>query len=112
MFAVVLGSYAFSESGIVEISIPDSVREICEKCFYLAKSLKSVTFGCSSHLEVIGEVGFCHSGLESIDLPCTVREIGCHSFAKLWRYCVEAIDEDECDENPGKPGYKLQHPYL
>ena len=79
MFAVVLGSYAFSESGIVEISIPDPVREICERCFYRAKSLKSVTFGCSSHLEVIG------------------------ALAKLWRYHVEIIDDADNPQGASTP---------
>ena len=40
--------------GIVEISIPNSVRELGDGCFKGCKSLRRVTFGSSSSLERIG----------------------------------------------------------
>ena len=36
--------------GLVEISIPDSVRELCDGCFKGCSSLRRVTFGPSSSL--------------------------------------------------------------
>ena len=39
---------------LVEISIPDSVRELCDHCFKGYKSLRRVPFGPSSSLERIG----------------------------------------------------------
>ena len=39
--------------GLVEISIPDRVRELCEGCFKGRSSLRRVIFGSSSSLERI-----------------------------------------------------------
>ena len=50
---------------LVEINIPDGVRELCDGCFQGCKSLRRVTFGPLSSLERIG-VSLFHasSGLE------------------------------------------------
>ena len=37
-----------------EVSIPNNVRELCDRCFYECKSLRRVNFGSSSSLERIG----------------------------------------------------------
>ena len=37
-----------------EIRVPDSVRELCDKCFFECECLYRVTFGVSSSLERIG----------------------------------------------------------
>ena len=47
--------------GLVEISIPDSVRELCDGCFKGCSSLSRVTFGPSSSLERIGFHAFPRS---------------------------------------------------
>ena len=36
------------------VSIPNNVRELCDRCFYRCKSLRRVNFGSSSSLERIG----------------------------------------------------------
>ena len=47
-----------------EVSIPNNVRELCDRCFSGCKSLCRVTFGSSSSLERIGEDCFAWSGIE------------------------------------------------
>ena len=53
-FAAVQTKYESTPCGLAEISIPDSVRELCGRCFKGCKSLRRVTFGPSSSLERIG----------------------------------------------------------
>ena len=43
-----IGRLAFSESGVREIHIPDSVETLCDGCFCQCKNLSHVTFGGSS----------------------------------------------------------------
>ena len=61
--------------GLVEIHIPDSVRELCDGCFKWCKSLRRVTFGPSSSLERIGVSCFRESGVEEFAVPDCVREL-------------------------------------
>ena len=49
-----IGDYCFGSSGVEEVSIPDSVREMCDYCFSWCESLHRVNFGSSSSLERIG----------------------------------------------------------
>ena len=68
------------------VSVPDSVRELCDGCFKGCENLECVTFGPSSSLERIGVEAFgemveaCERfwscGLEKIDIPDSVRELG------------------------------------
>ena len=45
----------FSIYGVLSsVCIPDSVRELCDRCFMWCKSLSRVTFGPSSSLERTG----------------------------------------------------------
>ena len=46
------------------MSIPDSVRELCDRCFEICESLRGVTFGSCSSLERIGDSCFKGSGVE------------------------------------------------
>ena len=61
--------------GLVEISVPNSVRELCDGCFKGCKSLRRVTFGPSSSLERIGVSCFEWSGVEEVCVPNSVREL-------------------------------------
>ena len=80
----------FGESqrgGLVEISIPDGVHELCDGCFRGCSNLCRVTFGASSALERIGVEAFgavrdwrgspTPCGLVEISIPDGVREL-CH----------------------------------
>ena len=48
---------------VKELCIPDSVRELCDRCFKGCRSLLAVTLGSSSHLERIGVKCFTGSNL-------------------------------------------------
>ena len=60
--------------GIEEIAIPDSVRELCDRCFYGCLSLHFVTFGSSSALERIGRHWIRKTQVSEVIIPDTVRE--------------------------------------
>ena len=49
-----IGVPCFEWSGVEEVSVPNSVRELCEGCFKACRRLRRVTFGPSSSLERIG----------------------------------------------------------
>ena len=66
--------------GLVEISIPDSVCELCDQCFFGCSNLRWVTFGSLSSLEKIGTQCFACSGLEKFEIPDSVRWIGGAAF--------------------------------
>ena len=84
---------------IEEISIPDSVRELCDRCFYGCSNLRRVTFGHSSSLERIGAKAFSGDGsdtnniracpIEEITIPDSVRELcdrcfyGCSNLSRV-----------------------------
>ena len=65
-----------------EISIPDSVRELCEGCFKGCESLRRVTFGPSSSLERSGADCFYGCGLVRFEIPASVRAIGGGAFGE------------------------------
>ena len=44
----------FEGGGVEEVSIPNGVRELCDRCFKECRSLRRVDFGSSSSLERIG----------------------------------------------------------
>ena len=46
------------ESGVEEVAVPDSVRELCDGCFRWCEQLRSMTFGPSTSLERIGIEAF------------------------------------------------------
>ena len=51
---------------IHEVSIPNNVSELCDRCFKECKSLRRVTFGSSSSLERIGVSCFAETGSETL----------------------------------------------
>ena len=46
-----IGVRCFQHAHFEEVTIPDSVRELCRECFSFCSSLSRVTFGPSSSLE-------------------------------------------------------------
>ena len=81
--------YNWIRCGLVEITIPDSVRELCDGCFKGCSSLRRVTFGPSSSLEWIGVSRFELSRVEEFSVPDSVRELcdgcfkGCRSLSRV-----------------------------
>ena len=67
---------------INEVFVPDSVRELCDYCFYMCEDLRRVVFGSLSNLELFGESAFSRSGVKEISIPDGVREIPYECFAE------------------------------
>ena len=63
-----IGVECFRGSGVEEVSIPDSVRELHHKCFSGCKSLRRITFGSSSSLERASAC-FVDIGVEKVNMP-------------------------------------------
>ena len=62
-----IGVECFQESGVEDVSIPDGVRELCDRCLSWCRSLRRVTCGSSSLLERIGNACFVGSGVTGLE---------------------------------------------
>ena len=99
-----IGKYAFEECGITEMSLPDSVTEICFGAFRNCKSLKSVRLpetslsvseNDSNIKDTVGNSLFC--GCESLDrikIPHSIKIIP-SSFCENCTSLKEVIVEGE-----------------
>ncbi len=95
-----IGSYAFEDTGIQEIVIPDSVTEIGERAFdgcvlfevEFGKGLKKIDdyamgkivqkeIVLPQGLEYIGEGAFSHDNFESVEIPDSVTYMGDFAFS-------------------------------
>ena len=75
------GKYAFRESSLTSIVIPDSVTEIGSYAFFGWTNLTDITFGANSQLVSIGAVAFRNcTGLTGIVIPDSVTSIGDSAF--------------------------------
>ena len=68
-------SDAFCWTSIESLSIPDSVVELGESCFYGCESLRRVIFGASSKLERICADSFRETIIESLSIPDGVVDL-------------------------------------
>ena len=101
--------------GLVEISIPDSVCELCDCCFKDCRSLQRVTFGPSSSLQRIGVSCFEESGVEEFAVPDSVRELcdrcflGCLRLRRVTCGPSSSLEwiGDYCFTGPGLVGLEL-----
>ena len=91
-----IGAYAFAESSIAEVVIPNSVTVIGNNAFQGAALLKKVTL--SNALETMGKAMFKDCvALASIKIPATIKNIpvdaflNCKSLAKVDLGSVETI---------------------
>lgn len=66
-----IGPYAFKDSGITEILIPDSVTLIADYAFENTKSLNKVVFTENSKIEAINLYAFSDSSISNINLEIT-----------------------------------------
>ena len=85
------------------ICIATRSREVCERCFALCESLRSVIFGSSSNLERICSEAFFGTSIEWLTIPNSVVEIGqkcfyeCKSLRSL-RFGASSNLERICSE--------------
>ena len=85
-----IGSWCFAHSGIEDVSIPDGVRELCNRCFRRCWSLRRVEFGSSSSLERIGVGCFSGSGVEEVSIEGEGKpEVGEWDDMELPNFCVD-----------------------
>ncbi len=71
----IVAGYAFAQSDITSVTIPDSVVQICDGAFSNCKSLKEVDFG--NGIKSIGNGAFTNcEALETIVIPKSVTRIG------------------------------------
>ena len=73
-----IGEYAFSETGLYAIKIPNYVEKISGYSFHCARSLKFVEFG--NKLTSIGTQAFYDCSLTNINFPSTLKSIGQSAF--------------------------------
>ena len=71
-------SYAFRDSGINAIQLPQNLKVIEYWAFNGCTQLKSITL--PPHLEKIGERAFESTSINNIEIPITVTEIGERAF--------------------------------
>ena len=64
---------AFNWRGAKETHIPDSVEELCGKCFYRRENLSLVTFRKASLLKWIGNETCPDSGVEEIPISDNIK---------------------------------------
>ena len=74
-------SAAFEQARVADLYIPDSVYEICERCFSHCSNLRSVRFGSFPQIQRIGDSAFSETAIEEFDVPDSVCEIGSMCFA-------------------------------
>lgn len=72
-------SQAFSGANITSITLPDSVKYIGEKVFYLS-DLEFFKINTTSTLEEIGKWAFFGTGIGDITIPSTIKIIGEEAF--------------------------------
>ena len=63
------GSCAFSGTNLVQITTPDSVREIGSKCFAMGDKFECVTISAISSLERIGDDAFTRTKTKKVQFP-------------------------------------------
>lgn len=63
-----------------ELTIPDSVEEIGEMCFFGSEQISSVIFSGSSRIKRIGYRAFSESRIGAIIIPASVCELGTECF--------------------------------
>lgn len=78
---VVLLSGAFEECrGIKHLVLPNGIKSLGEKCFYMLEGLESVYF--PSTLEYIGKYCFHQTGLTSLTIPASIKVIDLGAFGR------------------------------
>jgi len=73
-----IDSFAFHSTGITQLELPDSLKEISYSAFELCKSLTSVRFG--KNLTSIGRGAFEQTGITQLELPDSLQKIDAYAF--------------------------------
>ena len=101
-----IDSAMFDNSGIKEITIPDSVTWIGSNAFRNTRNLSSVNISNNSALERIGWTAFSGSGITSIYLPSTVNFVDVGAFAGCEKLKTVRMSENiTCNDYQTERGY-------
>ena len=73
-----IGACCFEKSGLEEIVLPASVKEIGARAFYYCKQLKNVQL--NEGLEKLGSNAFTWSAITSVRIPSTLKRIENETF--------------------------------
>lgn len=74
-----IGAYAFSNTGLYDVELPDSLREIGEGAFYGNSGIERIKIPYG--VETVGDYAFGQCDmLEQIYIPVTVNSIGVNGF--------------------------------
>ena len=71
----IIGRYAFSNSTLSKISIPNHVTKIEENAFSYCRSLQQVEFDENSEIKIIEKRAFAKSMISSLTIPSSVVDI-------------------------------------
>jgi len=93
-----IGSQAFFDSGIISITLPNSVTSIGSGAFNACRSLKSITLPDNTGFTVLSDKLFFEcKALESLTIPASVYSIGADAFNGC--NMLEEINVDEDNED-------------
>lgn len=112
-----IGEEAFYEcENIRSITIPASVREICEGAFSGLRKTTKLIFESNSQLKSIGDSAFCGlKNIESVKIPKSVEEIGGNAFYKCTNLNEFIFEETPMIKNIGRQVFgrtKIKHMHL
>ena len=89
-----IGSYAFENTSIKEIIIPNNVTTICKSAFNHCRQLQNVIFTKDSKLHKIEKDSFPDTIKDSIDFPINYK----NQFKEERDIFISAIDKTSLDE--------------
>ena len=91
---------AFQESGVAELRLPASLKEVCYCAFKGCAGLRRVELPAG--LERIGEEAFSRSGLGELALPGSLRAVGDEAFYRCAALAVVEVPEGLALEEAGR----------
>lgn len=83
-----IGVNAFANTNLTTISIPKSVKKICQDAFFKCINIQKVLFHKGSQLKTIEKNAFYSSPIKSISIPSSVEEL-----KEGWCYGTWLLDD-------------------
>ena len=90
-----IAAHAFASSGLISVTIPDSVNYIDDNAFRDCLSLQTVTFGAAKNLQVHANA-FYNTAISSLYIPANLEYVGEYAFIGLENLKEYIV----ADENP------------
>ena len=90
-----IAAHAFASSGLISVTIPDSVNYIDDNAYRDCLSLQTVTFGAAKNLQVHANA-FYNTAISSLYIPANLEYVGEYAFIGLENLKEYIV----ADENP------------